>query len=91
MKTLEEVLSTIEFKNQTEYYNADIEALIQKEMPGYKVIEQDMDEVDSLITFGEGLEAYIKGKFVEDIQTAVWHTTQQDLYVFFMAYKVKED
>jgi len=90
MKTLDEVLLSLEFKDEAAYYNADIESIIQKEMPGYKVIEQDMDENDAIVTLGEGLEAYIKGKFVEDIQTGVFHTTRQDLYVLIIAYKVKE-
>lgn len=85
------VLSGFSCANSEEFYDTDLEAMIQKYMPGYTVNYYDLDDqycdkeelVSSVLNM-------VDGKRLVDYQIEEWQTNNCDLVIMVVAVKLED-
>lgn len=91
MNKLEEVLSNYHIEEGGDVIIEDIEDLVKKEMPGYDITVWDEDETNFGQSVGDTIQATVRGKMVEDMQTFEWCSEDCCCYVYVVAIKIKEN
>lgn len=89
MKSLEQILENMVYTYDDCPTVGNWEKEIQKQMPDYEVIAFDMD--DEYNSVGATIAASVCGKFVEDIQTAMWNADDDSVYYYVVAVKTREE
>lgn len=87
MKTLEQILENTIYTYDDCPTVGTFEKEIQAQMPDYEVMVFDMDEEYSAP--GNTIAATVVGKFVEDMQVAMWNADDQTAYYYVVAIKTK--
>lgn len=84
-------LSSFSCEDSDEFYDTDLETMIQKEMPGYIVNYYDLDEEFGTENAVDSICKMVKGKRVIDFQVCEWTTDSQDLAILVVAIKTEND
>lgn len=83
-------LSGFSCRDSEEFYDTNLEAMIQKEMPGYSVNYYDMDDQYGIVNIANSICGMVKGKRVIDCQVDEWMTNNQDLVILVVAIKTED-
>lgn len=77
-------------RDSEQFYDTDLEAMIQKEMPGYVVNYYDLDEQFGTENVANSICGMVKGKRVIDFEVDTWMTDDQDLAILVVAIKTED-
>lgn len=85
------VLSGISCANSEEFYDIDLEAMIQKYMPGYVINYYDLDDqYNGMENVASSVLNMVDGKRLVDYQIAEWQTNNYDLVIMVVAVKLED-
>lgn len=78
-------------RDSEEFYDTDLEAMIQKEMPGYIVNYYDLDDqYNGMENVASSVLNMVNGKRLVDYQIEEWQTNNCDLVIMVVAVKLED-
>lgn len=85
------VMSGFPCANSEEFYDTDLEAMIQKYMPGYIVNYYDLDDqYNGMENVASSVLNIVNGKRLVDYQIEEWQTNNYDLVIMVVAVKLED-
>lgn len=78
-------------RDSEQFYDTDLEAMIQKEMPGYAVNYYDLDDqYCNKEELASSVLNMVDGKRLVDYQIEEWQTNNCDLVIMVVAVKLED-